>query len=40
MKRPFSAEAFHSFVDWFIHPSMLEDKTKRKQARLFLMSHL
>ncbi len=29
-----------SFVDWFIHPRMAEDKDQRKQARLFILSHL
>ena len=37
--RFWSLEAFHRFVDGFIHPSLAADKVMRKQARLFLLSH-
>ena len=33
-------EWFHAFVDAFIPPSMAADKVMRKQARLFILSHL
>jgi signal transduction histidine kinase len=33
-------ETFHRAVDWFIPSSMAGDKVRRKQARLFLLSHL
>ncbi len=33
-------ETFDRFVDWFLHPSMVDDKSMRKQARLFLLSHI
>lgn len=33
-------ESFHRAVDWFIPSSMAGDKVRRKQARLFLLSHL
>ncbi|MCJ2009595.1 sensor histidine kinase [Methylobacterium sp. J-092] len=33
-------ETFHRFVDWFIPGCMANEKARRKQARLFLLSHL
>ncbi|GLS43202.1 sensor histidine kinase [Methylobacterium brachythecii] len=40
MFRNLKLERFDRFVDWFLHPSMVDDKSKRKQARLFLLSHI
>jgi signal transduction histidine kinase len=40
MLRNLKLEKFDRFVDWFLHPSMVEDNAKRKQARLFLLSHI
>ncbi|MCE4224388.1 HAMP domain-containing histidine kinase [Methylobacterium sp. C25] len=40
MFRSLKLERFDRFVDWFLHPSMVDDKSKRKQARLFLLSHI
>ncbi|GJE57210.1 MULTISPECIES: sensor histidine kinase [Methylobacterium] len=40
MPRNLKLETFDRFVDWFLHPSMVDDKSTRKQARLFLLSHI
>ena len=40
VSRTLSLQTFHQTVDWFVPPSMAADKARRKQARLFLLSHL
>jgi len=37
---PFSLNTLHEFVDWFIPAELAADREMRKQARLFLISHL
>ena len=40
VSRMLDPQTFHRTVDWFIPPGMAADKARRKQARLFLLSHL
>ena len=37
---PFSLNTLHEFVDWFVPAELAADREMRKQARLFLISHL
>ena len=33
-------DAVNTFIDWFIPPAIAKDRDQRKQARIFLISHL
>jgi signal transduction histidine kinase len=37
---PVSLNTLHAFVDWFVPAELAADREMRKQARLFLISHL
>ena len=37
---PLSLNTLHEFVDWFVPAELAADREMRKQARLFLISHL